>query len=149
MSYNLTQWNPFQELDAFASRLGKILNINTDRRSGGGEVQSLWMPSVDVYEDEKEYHIQAEIPGVKSDDLKVSVEQGRLHISGERKYEKTDKSTQAHRIERFYGNFSRSFSLPEDADPESVQARYQDGVLHLRIAKQPAAQPRTIKVLTS
>jgi HSP20 family protein len=147
MNYTLSQWNPFQELDAFASRLGKILSPSVDRRSG--ETQSLWSPAVDVYEDEKEYHIHVEIPGVKSDDFKVTVEQGRLHISGERKYEKVDKGNHAHRVERLYGSFSRSFSLPDDADSQGIQAKYQDGVLHLRIAKLPAAQPRTIKVVTA
>ncbi len=146
MNYSISQWNPFQELEAFASRLGKILNTN-DRRTG--ELQTFWTPAVDVYEDEKEYHIHVELPGVKSDDFKVTVEQGRLHISGERKYEKVDKGNQAHRVERLYGSFSRSFSLPDDADAQSIQAKYQDGVLHLHIAKLPTAQPRTIKVISS
>jgi HSP20 family protein len=146
MSYTLGQWDPFQELEAFASRLGKILAPIHDRRPG--EINTLWTPAVDVYEDDNQYHIHVEIPGVKSDDFKVTIDQGRLNISGERKYEKVDKGNQAHRVERFYGSFSRSFSLPDDADAQKIEAKYQDGVLHLRIAKLPAAQPRTIKVLT-
>lgn len=147
MNYSITQWNPFQELDAFASRLGKLLNPGTDR--SGTEAQNLWTPAVDVHEDEKEYHIHVEIPGVKAGDFKVTIDQGRLHITGERKYEKKEKDTRAHRIERFYGTFSRSFNLPEDANPDTIEAKYQDGVLHLRITKQPTAQPRTIKVQTN
>ncbi|MCS7063809.1 MAG: Hsp20/alpha crystallin family protein [Methylacidiphilales bacterium] len=147
MSYSITQWNPFQELEAFANRLGKLINPIGDRRVL--DASSVWTPAVDVYEDDKEYHIKVEIPGVKADDFKVTVEQGRLHIAGERKYEKTDKNTSAHRIERFYGSFSRSFALPDDADANSIQAKYQDGVLNLHIPKLPAAQPRTIKVIST
>jgi HSP20 family protein len=110
---------------------------------------SEWSPLVDVIEDEKEYLITAELPGVPKDEVKVTVESGVLNITGERRFEKDDKGSRHHRVERFYGNFLRSFTLPDDADAKKVNAEFKDGVLKVHIAKSEAARPKQIEVKVS
>lgn len=105
-----------------------------------------WSPSVDISEDEKEYLIKAELPEVKKEDVKVSVENGVVSIRGERKFEKEEKNKKFHRVERSYGSFQRSFSLPEDADAAKVTAEYKDGLLQVRLGKNEAKQPRQVEV---
>ena len=105
-----------------------------------------WAPLVDISEDDKEYCIRTELPGVKKEEVKVTVENGVLSISGERKYEKEEKNRKYHRIERAYGNFLRSFSLPDDADGSKVSAEFKDGVLNVHLAKDEKAKPKAIEV---
>jgi HSP20 family protein len=107
---------------------------------------AVWSPLVDISEDDKEYCIRAELPGLKKEEVKVTVENGVLSIAGERQYEKEDKNRKYHRIERAYGNFVRSFSVPDDADPSKVSAEFKDGVLNVRLAKDERAKPKTIEV---
>src|SRR5690606_17558986 len=110
---------------------------------------SEWAPVVDITEDPKEYLIKAEIPGISKDQVKVSVQNDVLSISGERKYEKEEKDKKYHRIERAYGSFSRSFTIPEDADPEKVSADFQNGLLHVHLPKTERAKPKSIEVKVS
>ena len=123
---------------------------NTQPRSGSGEQESLtvseWTPLVDITEDDKEYLIKAELPEVKKTDVKVRVENGVLYISGERTMEKEEKNKRYHRVERAYGSFIRSFSLPDDADPQQVNAEFKDGVLSVHVAKNKNARPKSIEV---
>lgn len=141
---SLSRWNPFREFEEFFNqypRLGK----------GAGSSQELmtatdWAPAVDISETPQAYLIKAELAGVKREDIKVKVEHGQLRLSGERRYEKEDKDDKQHRIERFYGSFSRSFSLPEDADDEHISAGYKDGVLTLTLPKRSEAQPRAREI---
>ena len=105
-----------------------------------------WTPSVDISETDGEYLIKAEIPDVKKEDVKVTVEDGVLTIQGERKHEKEEKGTKFHRIERSYGTFVRTFSLPDVIDEEKVKADFKDGVLNLHLPKSEKAKPKAIEV---
>ena len=108
-----------------------------------------WAPAVDIIEDEKEYLIKVELPEIQKDDVKVTVEGGVLTIRGERKTEKEQKGRKFHRIERYYGSFERSFSVPDDADDGKVNAEFKDGVLRVHLAKSEKARPKQIEVKVS
>jgi HSP20 family protein len=105
-----------------------------------------WAPSVDISETESEYQIKAEIPDVKKEDVKVTLEDGVLTIQGERKHEKEEKGKKYHRIERSYGSFVRTFSLPDVIDDDKVKAEFKDGVLNLHLPKSEKAKPKAIDV---
>jgi HSP20 family protein len=107
---------------------------------------SQWMPLVDISEDDKEYIITAELPEVKKENVKVTVENGALCITGERSFEKKEKNKRYHRIERSYGNFLRSFALPEDADAGKVSADFKEGVLKVHLPKSEKAKPQEVEV---
>lgn len=102
-----------------------------------------WMPSVDIGENDKEFLVKAELPEVKKEDIKVSVDDDTLSICGERKVEKEDKGTKFHRMERAYGRFERTFTLPEETDSEHITSDYKDGILTVHLPKNPAAKPKT------
>jgi HSP20 family protein len=148
----LTRWNPLRELEDFQNR---ILNAfkPASRGNGNGGQEALamaeWSPLVDVAEDDKEYVISAELPDVKEEDVKVTLENGMLTITGERKFEKEEKNKRYHRIERSYGSFARSFALPTDGDAGKVDAQFKDGMLRVRVAKSEAARPKQIEVKAS
>ena len=105
-----------------------------------------WAPSVDVTEDNKEWLMKIDLPEVKKEDVKVTVENGVLTITGERKFEKEEKDKKYHRIERAYGNFYRSFTLPEGADGGKVSADFKDGVLKVHLPKDEKAKTKTLEV---
>ncbi|OGW64469.1 MAG: heat-shock protein Hsp20 [Nitrospirae bacterium RIFCSPLOWO2_02_FULL_62_14] len=105
-----------------------------------------WIPTVDIAETDAEYQIKAELPEVKKEDVKVTVEDGELTISGERRHETEEKGKKYHRVERSYGSFVRSFTLPDHVDDAKVKAEYKDGVLHLHLPKSEKAKPKAIDV---
>jgi len=146
----ITRWDPVRELDEFQSRLatlfGRATVPATNDASSEWLTRAEWAPLVDIVEDEKEYLIKAELPEVEKGDVKVTLERGVLTLAGERKSEKEEKGKKYHRIERSYGTFVRSFSLPDDADPNHVSAEFKSGVLHVRVQKAEAAKPRQIDV---
>ncbi|HUB66325.1 MAG TPA: Hsp20/alpha crystallin family protein [Candidatus Methylacidiphilales bacterium] len=150
MSTTLTRWNPLREAEEFQNRLIKALGFTpvTAPTTGGEEFMTTaeWAPSVDIVEDDKEWVVKADLPEVKKDDVKVTVEKGVLTITGERKFEKEEKNKKYHRIERSYGNFLRSFTLPDDADGTQVNAEFKDGVLKVHLPKNEKAKPKTIEV---
>jgi len=116
--------------------------------SGGKEALTVsqWSPLVDITEDDKEYLIKVELPDMKKEDVRLTVENDVLAISGERKFEKEEKDRKYHRIERAYGSFVRSFSLPEDADGSKVTADFKDGMLQVRLPKSVKAKPKAIEI---
>jgi HSP20 family protein len=105
-----------------------------------------WSPSVDIYETENELVLKADLPEVKSDDIEVRVENQTLTMKGERKFERDDSSRGYHRIERSYGVFERSFTVPASVDSEKVAAEYKNGVLTVKLPKKEAAKPRQVKI---
>jgi len=105
-----------------------------------------WTPPVDISETATEYHIKAEIPDVKKEDLKVTMEDGMLTIQGIRRPEHEEKGKRFHRIERSYGSFVRTFALPDVIEDEKVKAEFKEGVLHLHLRKSEKAKPKTIEV---
>ena len=144
---NLTRWNPFREMDDLQRRLENFFSLAPSRVADGTEVtQSRWEPLVDITEDDKEYLIKVELPEVRKEDVKLTVENGVLTISGERKFEKEEKNKKLHRIERVYGSFMRSFRFPQDADESKVNADFKDGVLTVHLMKSEKARPKTIEV---
>lgn len=140
----LTHWN-MQELHR---RLNTLLDAGFGRRGDGGESlrQSAWDPAVDIVEDKKEYIIQADLPGIRKQDVEVTFENGVLRLSGERKQEGEEKDRRYHRLECPYGAFHRSFTLPGDTAPGQIHAEFKDGVLRLRVAKSESAKPKQIAV---
>jgi HSP20 family protein len=148
----LTRWDPFKEMEDLQSRFTKLFGLTTPRTANGGkELMTVteWAPSVDIIEDVKEWLVKADLPEVKKEDVKVTVENGVLTITGERKFEKEEKDKKYHRIERSYGNFLRSFTLPDETDGAKVSAEFKDGVLKVHLPKSEKAKPKAIEVKTS
>ena len=141
----LTRWNPFRELDEMQGRLSRWFERPSGRENGLLS-DADWAPPVDITEDEKEYVIKAELPDIPKDQVKVSVENGTLVITGERRFEKEEKERKYHRIERSYGSFARSFGLPDDADASKIEAKFNDGVLTVHLGKNDHAKPKRIDV---
>lgn len=105
-----------------------------------------WAPAVDIEETEADYRLKAELPGLKKEDVKISVEDNVLTLSGERKEEKSEKNRKVHRLERSYGSFVRSFSLPSSIAADKVTAAYKDGVLEIVVPKKEEAKPRQVDI---
>ena len=148
----ITRWDPFRELDELQGLLSTLFGRSPVRKEGERQEAlrvAEWAPLVDITEDPKEYLVKAELPEVKKDEIKISVQNDVLVISGERKYEKEEKDKKYHRVERAYGSFSRSFTIPEDADPEKVSAEFKEGVLHVHLPKSDRAKPKSIAVKVS
>jgi HSP20 family protein len=143
---NLIRWNPFNELDGFFDRHSRDL-LHT--REGRSDVTPYWRPAASIVENEKEYVVSADLPAVKREDVNVTVENNLLSIRGERRLEKTADEETEHRRESFYGVFERRFSLPEDADSESISAESRDGVLTVRIPKVRPSQPEVRQIEVS
>lgn len=147
---NITRRDPFRELEDVYGRLNRLLGQSALERNGGnGDVFADWAPALDIEEVDGEYLVKTDLPAVKKDDVKVSLENGVLAIEGERKQEKDEKGKKFHRIERSYGRFVRRIAVPTDADPQKVTADFKDGVLNVHLPKSPAATPRSIDVKVS
>ena len=137
-SPNLTPRDPFFRLfDTF---------FNQDLAGNEDVSNRAWMPPVDIQETEEGYRLIAELPGMTKDDIAITLENNVLRLSGERKFEKDAKKESYHRIERAYGNFQRSFSLPIQVDSEKVEAAFKDGVLTIAVPKAEQARPRKIAI---
>ena len=142
----LTRWEPFRSSDDFfrmtmPSLFGRWPQLPVEE----GEAHE-WAPVADILETDDEYLVRAELPGVKREDVKVSLEEGMLTIEGERKQEKEEKGRRLHRIERFYGSFCRRFSLPDDADATLIRAETKDGVLNVHIPKSKVIKQKAIEI---
>jgi HSP20 family protein len=145
---NMVRWDPFRELEEMSSRLNRFFGRQglTAQPSENGDVFADWAPAVDVQETDTEYLVKADLPAVKKEDVKISVEDGILAVEGERKQEKEEKNRKFHRIERSYGKFVRRLAMPTDVDQQKVAAEFKDGVLNVHLPKSPVAKPRTIDV---
>src|SRR5438128_3568481 len=145
----LTRWEPFREMEDFQNRLSTLFGRPLRRTNGHGREDITladWMPLADITEDEKEYLIKAELPELKREDVKVTVENGVLTISGERKFEKEEKKRKFHRVERGYGTFMRSFTLPDDADGKKVKEEFKKTLLTVHLPKNEHAKTKQIEV---
>jgi HSP20 family protein len=141
----ITRWDPFREVVALQNRVNSLFR---DFNEGGdGPVAAAsFTPAVDIYEDNQKVVLKLEVPGIEEKDLDVRVENHTLTVRGERKFENEEKEENFHRIERRYGSFYRAFTLPNTVDTETVDAKYNAGVLKLELKKKPEAQPKQIKV---
>ncbi len=138
----VTTWSPLRDMEDLFATLRR-----TPGRSSAGNALADWEPAVDISETATEYLVKAELPGVAKDDVKLSVENGMLTLSGERRFEKSaDKDAKQHRVERYYGTYSRSFSLPDDVQAEQISADYKDGVLSVHLPKAEAKKSRKVEV---
>jgi len=140
----ITRWDPFREVMALQNRMNSLFREMNEDESP--LTTASFVPAVDVYEDAKKVMLKIEVPGMEEKDLDVRVENNTLTVKGERKFEKEEKEENFHRIERRYGTFYRSFTLPSTVDTEHIGATYNAGVLKLELLKKPEAQPKQIKV---
>jgi HSP20 family protein len=142
------RWNPFREMEALQNRLNSLLGRTLVSPPEGDEKMTVaeWAPVVDIVEDDAEYLIKVELPEIKKEDVKITVADGVLNITGERKFEKEENGRKYHRVERTYGRFARCFAVPDNADPGKVNAEFTDGVLKVHLAKAEKAKPRSIEV---
>lgn len=140
----LARWNPFREMDDMLARFQRGFGGAIANEDGVPLVN--WSPAVDISETPKEYLIKAELPGVKKEEVKVTVHNGVLTMSGERKTEKEEKEEKFHRVERTYGSFTRSFSLPADAAEDRVTAECKDGVITIHVGRTEAPKPKQVEI---
>ena len=145
----LITWNQLREMEEAQNRVTRFFG-GFPNKLGTGETHSLavadWSPEIDISQDEHEYLLKADLPEIKKDDVRVTVEDGILCVSGERKSEKEDRKKKFHRVERSYGSFRRSFTLPEDTDSKKVTAEFRDGVLKVHLPTTTAAKTKSVDV---
>jgi HSP20 family protein len=143
----ITRWDPFREFVTLQDRMNRLFR---DPRGPEGKDESLtttaFAPPVDVYEDEHNITLKIEVPGIDEKDIDVRIENNTLTVHGERKFEKEEKEENYRRVERQYGSFTRTFSLPNTVNHDNVQADYDKGVLKIKLAKKAEAKPKQIKV---
>jgi len=143
----LTRWEPFREFSTLQDRMNRLFR---ETYKDGGRDESLttssFAPAVDVYEDEHNVSLKIEVPGIDEKDIDVRIENNTLIVHGERKIEKEEKEENYRRVERQYGSFTRTFTLPPTVETENVSATYDKGVLKVKLAKKAEAKPKQIKV---
>ena len=143
-----SRWDPFRDMFAVQDRLSRFMSHDAGLATPLEGVGA-WLPPVDLIEDSERLVFRAELPGVERNDIDIKVEEGTLVLRGEKKQEKDVKDESAHRAERYYGSFSRSFVLPTTINADKISATYRDGVLEVVLPKAEEAKPRRIKVLAS
>jgi HSP20 family protein len=144
----IMRWDPFRNLSSLQEQVNRLFESSFPSR-GDESTLTAWAPAVDVYETENELVIKADLPDVEEKDLDVRVENNMLTIRGERKFEQKVKEENYLRMERSYGSFSRSFSLPSSVDTEAIKAEYKDGVLNISLPKRAESKPRQVKIAVS
>jgi len=136
------KWEPFRDVDDVFDRFVAETLRRCPRQAAEGRAVLDWAPAADVSETEAEYLIKADLPEVRKDDLSITVQDGVLTLSGERRQEVRAENEKVHRVERAYGSFARRFALPENADEQSIRAESRDGVILIHIPKQKVVQPQ-------
>lgn len=142
---SITRWEPFRGLASLQEEVNRLFD-STFKASSGSSTLTAWAPAVDVFETENELVIKADLPDLAEKDIDVRVENNMLTIRGERKYDQTVKEESYLRLERSYGAFSRSFTLPSTVNTEGIQATYKDGVLKVELPKRAESKPKQVKV---
>ncbi len=143
----ITRWDPFRELSSITDRMNRLFEETYGPVSREeGLTGANFVPPVDIYEDEHSIILKMEVPGIDQKDIDIRLENNVLTVRGERKFEKDEKEENFHRVERRYGSFTRSFTLPNAVDMENVNADYENGVLKIKLAKRAEAKPKQIKV---
>jgi HSP20 family protein len=146
----IVRWEPFRELNTLQSEMNRLFDsvFDTPRGSGSGSGGALrrWMPAMDLVETDEHFVLRADLPGLTEDDVKIEVEDSTLTVSGERKAEHEERGEGFHRLERAFGSFSRSLTLPKGVDAEAVTASFERGVLEVRVPKPEQRKPRRIEI---
>jgi HSP20 family protein len=147
----IVRWNPMRDLMSVEREFNKIFN-SLDRKFTFGDSENeefenaVWMPMTDILEDDKQYHLNIDLPGIKKEDVKINYANGQLSISGERKQEADEKNAKYHRVERSYGKYYRSFTLPEKIKENEIIAEFKDGQLKVSIPKSEEAKPKQLEI---
>ena len=140
----LDKWEPFRDMLNLRADMDRL--FKTFFTGFGEEHEGIWAPVIDIEEDKDNILVKAEIPGLKKDEIKVTVRDNMLSISGERRQDQEVKDRVFHRIERSYGKFSRRISLPVAVDADKIKANYKDGILHITLPKPESVKPKQIDV---
>ena len=144
---SIVRYDPFRDLRTLQEEVNRLFSTNMTRAFGDeGIGRGAWAPSVDIYENKDQIVLEAELPGMKKEDFDLSIENSVITLRGERRFEKTDESDNYHRVERSYGQFTRSFTLPQTVSSEGATAEYNNGVLRVTLPKREETKSRRIEV---
>ena len=146
---NIVRYDPFRELRSLQDEMNRLFSSSFSRGNAGEGDQIMrgaWNPSVDIFENQNQIVLEAELPGMNAEDVNISIENNVLTLHGERRFEKKDEGDNFHRVERSYGSFTRSFTLPPTVSSENANAEFNNGVLRLTLAKREEAKPRRIEI---
>jgi len=142
---SITRWDPFRNISTLQDQVNRLFESSFQGKADNSEL-TVWAPAVDIYETENELVLKADLPDINEKDLDVRVENNMLTIRGERKFEEKVKEDNYLRVERSYGSFSRSFSLPTTVNSEAIKAQYTNGVLTVELPKRAESKPKQVKV---
>ena len=142
----MSRWDPFRELSSMQNRINQLFQASYPGFPEEGLRTTAWVPPVDIFESPEAIELTLELPGVNKDDVRVSTENNQLTITGERRLPHEDRRENYHRVERSYGTFTRSFTVPSNIDTTNINAQFRDGLLYLTLPKRPESKPRQIKV---
>jgi HSP20 family protein len=146
----IVRYDPFRDLRSLQEEVNRVFSTNLNRAFGDeGIGRGAWAPSVDIYENKDQIVLEAELPGMKREDFDLSIENNVITLRGERRFEKTDDNDNYHRVERSYGSFTRSFTLPQTVNAEDAKAEYSNGVLRVTLPKREEAKSRRIEITGS
>lgn len=141
------RWDPFRDMNVLQERMNRLFeDVNRGWRSDEPASTTTWSPAVDIFETESEIVVKAELPGVDKNSISLNLERNVLTLRGERRFEKETKEENYHRIERSYGSFSRSFSIPATVEEDKIRAEYKDGVLKISLPKREQVKPKQIPI---
>ncbi|HYN83637.1 MAG TPA: Hsp20/alpha crystallin family protein [Pyrinomonadaceae bacterium] len=144
---SITRYDPFRELRSLQDEVNRLFSSNLGRNFGDeGIARGAWTPTVDIYENKDQIVLEAELPGMNREDFELTIENNVLTLRGERRFEKREETDNYHRVERAYGTFSRSFTLPQTVSGEGATAEYQNGVLRVTLHKREEVKPRRIEI---
>ena len=145
----IIRWDPFRDIITLREKMNRLFEDAVMARGEEKDmISSTWIPSVDIYETENSLILTAEIPGVDENNIEIKIEDNTLSLKGERLFEKETTEENYHRIERSYGSFYRSFTIPRSVDQEKIRAEHDNGVLRITMPKKPESKPKTVKVVT-
>ena len=144
---SITRYDPFRDLRSLQEEVNRLFSTNLSRSFGDeGIARGAWTPTVDIYENKDQIVIEAELPGMRREDFEITVENNVLTLRGERRFEKKEETDNYHRVERAYGTFARSFTLPQTVSSEGATAEYKNGVLRVVLAKREEVKARRIEI---
>jgi HSP20 family protein len=143
---NLVTYDPFREMRSLQDEVNRLFSSSVNRGGSNDIMRGAWSPSVDILENKDSIVLEAELPGMSPEDVNISIENNILTIQGERSFENKQNKENYHRVERSYGSFTRSFTLPPTVSSEGVNAEFENGVLRLTLAKREEAKPRRIEI---
>ncbi len=144
---SITRYDPFRDLKSLQDEVNRLFSSNFSRSFGDeGIARGVWTPNVDIFENKDEIVLEAELPGMNREDFELTIENNVLTLRGERRFEKKNEADNYHRVERAYGSFTRSFTLPQTVSPENVAAEYKNGVLRVVLRKREEVKARRIEI---